>query len=51
MEEVYQILKDKLNEMHKDNMTNVLVDYADIAKFYPMVCFMMQIKKIANGWD
>lgn len=51
MNEIYEYLKQKIDEMHKTNQTSVSVDYAEIAKLYQMVCFMMQIKKIANGWD
>lgn len=51
MNEMYEYLKKKIEEMHKANLTNVSVDYAEIAKLYQLVCFMMQIQKIANGWD
>ena len=51
MDEMYEYLKKKIEEMHKNAETTTTVDYAEIAKLYQLVCFMMQIQKIANGWD
>lgn len=51
MDEMYEYLKKKIEEMHRKSETIATLDYAEIAKLYQMVCFMMQIKKIVNWWD
>ena len=48
MDELYQLLKDKLKEM-KDNYNHTrTLDYYDAAKLYQMVCMMKQIRDIVK---
>ena len=51
MNEIYEILKEKIKEMHETGTTEITMDYSDIAELYQMVCFMKQIKNITNGWE
>jgi predicted component of viral defense system (DUF524 family) len=51
MDEIYRILKQKIKEMHDNRTDSVSINYEDVARLYQMVCYMKQIKEIANGWD
>ena len=51
LNEVYEMLKDKIKEMHGKGMAVIEMDYSEIAALYQIVCFMKQIKHITNGWE
>ena len=51
MDEMYEMLKAKIKEMHDNCLTEIDMDYNEIASLYQMVCFMKQIKNITNGWE
>lgn len=51
LNEAYEILKDKIKEMHDNCLTEIELDYNEIASLYQMICFMKQIKNITNGWE
>lgn len=46
MEEMYDFLKEKIQEMQEKKTTSVQMDFADVAKLYQIICFMNQIKNI-----
>lgn len=51
MDELYQYMKAKLEEMRGSLSMTIPVDYVEFAKLYQLVCYMKQIKTIANGMD
>ena len=51
MDELYEMLKAKIQEMHNAHITEIDMDYNEIASLYQMVCFMKQSKHITNGWE
>ena len=51
MNEIYEMLKEKIDKMRREHDTAVVLDFAEIAKLYQMVCYFMQIQSIANGMD
>lgn len=51
MDELYQYMKKKLEEMRGSLSTTIPVDYVEFAKMYQLVCYMKQIKSIVNDLD
>jgi len=51
MEELYEYLKRKREEMHRSGVYTVTIEFEEFAKIYELVCYMKQIKSIANGFE
>ena len=51
MNEMYEMLKKKIDKMRSEHDTTVVLDFAEIAKLYQMVCYFKQIKDITNGME
>ena len=51
MDEIYRFLKQKIKEMHDQKSDSAVIGYEEVARLYQIVCYMKQIKDIANGWD
>ena len=51
MEELSNLLKQKLQEMRDLKKDWTTFDYYEIAQMYQLVCFMKQIKFIVNCGD
>ena len=49
MDEMYDYMNRKLDEMRRKGETKIVVDFVDFAKMYELVCFMKQIRHIING--
>ena len=48
LEELYKEMKRKLHYMYDNNQDGVVVDKYEFFKLYQVVCYMMQIKHIAD---
>ena len=51
MDDLYDYMKSKLEEMRSNRELAVSVDYVEFARLYQLVCFMKQIKTLVNGLD
>ena len=51
MEEIYKMLGKKLHEMQENGEKTIALSFQEFTKIYQIVCFMMQIKTIANWED
>ena len=51
MNEVYEMLKDKLEEMRFKHESSVLFDFREVSQMYQIVCLMKQIREIVNWGD
>ena len=51
MDEIYAYMSKKLDEMREKNATTITIGFAEFAQLYQMVCFMKQIRTIANAWE
>ena len=49
MDEMYELMKRKLDEMRKEKKTEVTMDFAEFASLYQLICYMKQIKFIVEG--
>ena len=48
MDELYELLKQKLNNMRECEMETVSFNFTEVAKIYQFVCFMKQVKELVN---
>ena len=46
MDELYAMLKEKLQSMREEQKPVVGIDYNDLSKLYQFVCLMRQMKEI-----
>jgi len=51
MDELYSLMKKKLEDMYHNKTTHVTLDFDAFARLYQLVCYMKQIQAIANGLD
>ena len=51
MDELYRMLKGKLNEMRNSSDASVRMNFDEISRLYQLVCMMKQIKEIADWCD
>lgn len=51
MDELYKMLKGKLNEMRNNSDASVRMTFDEISRMYQMVCMMRQIKEITDWCD
>ena len=48
MDEMYEYIGKKLDEMLAHKAMTVEIDFANLAKMYQLVCYMKQIRRIIN---
>lgn len=48
VQELYELLKDKLQYMRDEKDDLVSFEYFEVAQMYQLVCFMKQIKEIVE---
>lgn len=51
MDEMYKMLKRKLEEMRKGRFTETGFSYEEVSRLYQLVCMMKQIIEIADWCD
>ena len=51
MDEMYKMLKSKLEEMRKEKIPVTSLSFAEASMLYQLVCMMRQIKEIADWCD
>ena len=49
MDDLYDYMKSRLEEMRNNRELSVSVDYVEFARLYQIVCLMRQIRSI-TGW-
>ena len=49
MDEMYDYMKTKLEEMRKNKLLSVNMDFAEFARLFQLVCYLKQIKYIMDG--
>ena len=49
MDEMYDYMKTKLDEMRKNKSLSVNMDFAEFARLFQLVCYLKQIKFIVDG--
>ena len=48
MNELYELLKQKLETMRKEKEGYVEFDYNEVSQLFQFVCFMKQVKELVN---
>ena len=48
MNELYELLKQKLEEMRKGKCETVTFNYEEVSQMFQFVCFMKQVKELVN---
>ena len=48
MDELYDYMNKKLDEMHENNSATISIGFAEFARLFQLVCMMKQIRTIAN---
>ena len=48
MDELYAYMRDKLKEMQEKRSSTVEIDCAEFMQLMKMICYMKQIRRIAN---
>ena len=51
MNELYKLLKQKLNAMRNEKWETVMFSYEEVAQMFQFVCFMKQVKELVNWGD
>ena len=51
MDEMYDYMKMKLDEMRKEKKTEITMDFAEFAKLFQMLCYVRQIRFIVEGME
>lgn len=51
MNEMYEYMKNKLEEMRKDKKMEITMGFAEAAKLFHLVCYMRQIRFIIEGME
>lgn len=51
MNELYELLKQKLETMRKEKEGYVEFDYNEVSQLFQFVCFMKQVKELVNWGD
>lgn len=51
MDELYKLMSKKLDDMRKEQKTEITLDYADASKLFRLVCYMCQIRFIVDGME
>ena len=48
MNELYELLKQKLNTMRSQGEGHIMFDFSEVAQIFQFVCFMKQVKELVN---
>ena len=48
MDELYELLKQKLDCMRSVSSENITFDFSEVSKLFQFVCFMKQVKELVN---
>lgn len=48
MNELYELLKQKLNCMRDESSQLVIFSFEEVSQLYQFVCFMKQVKELVN---
>lgn len=48
MDELYELLKHKLDVMRNEKWETVMFSYEEATKMYQFICFMKQVKELVN---
>ena len=48
MNELYELLKQKLNSMRNEQSQLVVFSFEEVSQLFQFVCFMKQVKEIVN---
>ena len=51
MNEMYELLKEKLNSMRNVGADDIAFSFQEVSKMYQLVCFMKQIKEIMDWME
>lgn len=51
MNEMYEYMKNKLEEMRKEKKMEITMGFAEAAKLFHLVCYMRQIRFIIEGTE
>jgi len=51
MDEMYDYMKMKLEEMRKEHKTEITIDFTEFAKLLQIVCYVKQIRFIVEGME
>ena len=51
MDEMYEYMKTKLEEMRKEKKTEITMSFADAAKLFQIICYVRQIRFIMEGME
>ena len=51
MDEMYEYMKTKLEEMRKEKKTEITMNFADAAKLFQIICYVRQIRFIMEGME
>ena len=48
MDKLYEYMKEKMNELHDNRTGTVEIDCVEFMQLLKMLCYMKQIRRIAN---
>ena len=48
MNDLYELLKQKLNTMRSQGEGHIMFDFSEVAQMFQFVCFMKQVKELVN---
>jgi hypothetical protein len=48
MNEIYEMLRQKLSDMRYEQSESVTFDFKEVSQMYQLVCLMKQIREIVN---
>lgn len=48
MNELYELLKQKLIDMRAYKSSSIEFDYSEVSELFQFVCFMKQVKELVN---
>jgi len=48
MDEMYDLIKQKLQQMRDEKKDTIAFDYHEVSRMYQIVCFMKQIREIVS---
>ena len=51
MDELYEYMKGKMKELHENRAGTVEIDCVEFMQLLKMLCYMKQIRRIANDDD
>lgn len=51
MNELYELLKQKLESMRLGKVDHVMFNFNEVSQMYQFICFMKQVKELVNWGD